>query len=87
MTTFDSIIKQHGYDFTQQSIDTLIANFNREVGSRAGTAARLAFNLVNIEELKRRGIDVSAVYDGTLIKFSHRVQLDESGTRLVLTED
>ena len=41
---------------------TLTANFNHEVGSRAGTAARLEFNLVNIEELKRRGIDVSAVY-------------------------
>ena len=87
MTTFDSIVKQNGYDFTQQSIDTLIANFNREVGSCAGTAARLAFNLVNIEELKRRGIDVSAVYDGTIIKFAHLVQLDGTGTKLVLTED
>lgn len=87
MTTFDSIVKQHGDDFTQQSIDTLIANFNREVGSCAGTAARLAFNLVNIEELKRRGIDVSAVYDGTIIKFAHHVQLDGTGTKLVLTED
>ena len=87
MTTLDSIIKEFGYDFTQQSLDTLIANFNREVGSRAGSAARLAFNLVNIEELKRRGIDVSAVYDGTIIKFAHAVTLDNTGTKLVLTED
>ena len=87
MSKLDSILKDFGYDFTQQSIDTLIANFNREVGSRAGTAARLAFNLVNIEELKHRGIDVSAVYDGTIIKFAHHVQLDDTGTKLVLTED
>lgn len=87
MTTLDSIIKEFGYDFTQQSLDTLIANFNREVGSRAGSAARLAFNLVNIEELKRRDIDVSVVYDGTIIKFAHAVTLDNTGTKLVLTED
>jgi len=87
MTKLDSIIEQFGFDFTQMSIDTLIANFNKEVGSRAGTQARLAFNLVNIEELKHRGIDVSAVYDGTTIMFAHEVKLDESGTKLVLTED
>ena len=62
MSKLDSFLKDFGYDFTLQSIDTLLANFNREVGSRSGTYARLAFNLVNIEELKRRGIDVSAVY-------------------------
>ena len=71
----------------EQSSQDGLANFNREVGSRAGTATRLAFNLVNIEELKRRGIDVSAVYDGTIIKFAHHVQLDDTGTKLVLTED
>ncbi len=87
MSTLDSIIKEFGFDFTQMSIDSLIANFNREVGSRAGTAARLAFNLVNIEELMRRGIDVSEVYDGTTIKFAHTVMLDDSGTKLVLTQD
>lgn len=87
MSTFDSIIKDFEFDFTQMSIDTLIANFNREVGLRAGTAARLAFNLVNINELQRRGIDVSAVYDGTVIKFSKRVELDTSGTKLVLCQE
>ena len=87
MSKLDSFLKDFGYDFTLQSIDTLITNFNREVGSRAGTAARLAFNLVNIEELKRRGIDVSAVYNGTIIKFAHHVKLDDTGTKLVLTED
>ena len=87
MSTLDSMIKEFGFDFTQMSIDTLIANFNREVGSRAGTAARLAFYLINIEELKRRGIDVSAVYDGTTIMFAHHVQLDNTGTKLVFTED
>ncbi len=86
MSTLDSIIKDFEFDFTQMSIDTLIANFNREVGSRAGTAARLAFNLVNINELQRRGIDVSAAYDGTIIKFSKAVELDQTGTRLVIKE-
>lgn len=86
MSTLDSIINDFGYNFTQKSIDTLIDNFNKEVGSRAGTHARLAFNLVNIEELKRRGIDVSAVYDGTTILFAHKVRLDDTGTKLVLIE-
>lgn len=87
MSNLDSIIKEFGFDFTQISVETLIANFNREVGSRAGTSARLAFNLVNIEELKRRGIDVSAVYDGTVIKFAHKVELNELGTKLVLIKE
>lgn len=86
MTTVDSIIKDW-YDFTKQSNDTLIANFNQEVGASAISSARLAFHFVNLEELKRRGIDVSAVFDGSIIKFVHHVQLDDTGTNLVLTED
>lgn len=70
MSKLDSFLKDYCYDFTQQSIDTLIANINREVGSRVSTTARPVFNLVNIGELKRRGIDVSTVYDGTIILFT-----------------
>ena len=63
MSTLDSIIKDFEFDFTQMSIDTLIANFNREVGSRAGTAARLAFNLVNINDasLSKLNIKISCL--------------------------
>jgi hypothetical protein len=35
-----------------------------------------------INELQRRGIDVSAVYDGKAICFAHTVRYDIAGSRL-----
>lgn len=39
---------------------------------------RAAHNQTLIDELVRRDIDVSAVFDGTAISFAHHVKLDNN---------
>ena len=65
--------------FAASSLNSLVESFNRQVGSRGFTSARAAFDNALMDELIRRGIDVSAVFDGTVISFSHKVLLDNNG--------
>ena len=73
--------------FAKSTPNNLVKNFNREVGNLGFNSQRAAYDVALIDEFIRRGIDVSAVYDGTIIKFAHHVQLDDTDTKLVLTED
>ena len=70
--------------FAPTSITSLVDSFNAQVGSRAFNSARAAHDIALIDELIRRGIDVSSVYDGTSISFAHHVSLQED--RLVIVE-
>ena len=65
--------------FAQEDLNTLIANFNREVGLRGFNSQRAAHDAALIDELIRRGLDVSAIYDGTTIKFANRIAIDADG--------
>lgn len=56
----------------------LVESFNRQVGNRGFTSARAAHDVALIRELVRRGIDVSAVYDGKWISFAKRVVLNNN---------
>lgn len=56
----------------------LVESFNRQVGNRGFTSARAAHDVALIRELVRRGIDVSAVYDGKGISFAKRVVLNNN---------
>ena len=70
--------------FAAASLQSLINTFNSQVGLRAWSSQRALHDAALIAELQHRGIDVSAVYDGTSISFVHRVALDESATKLVI---
>lgn len=70
--------------FASVSLSSLVESFNAQVGSRAWNSARAAHDRALIDELVSRGIDVSAVHDGTRTSFAHHVRLD--GARLVLTD-
>lgn len=70
--------------FASVSLNSLVESFNRQVGSRAWNSARAAYDRALIAELVNRGIDVSAVDDGTRTSFAHHVMLD--GTRLTLAD-
>lgn len=74
----NSIYNDFAEQFAASSITSLVDSFNREVGNRGWTSARAAHDLALIDELKRRGIDVSAVFDGTAISFAHHVGLDNN---------
>lgn len=72
--------------FAQDDLFTLIANFNRQVGNRGFNSQRAAHDVALIDELIRRGIDVSVIYDGTTIKFANLIDIDEAGKTIILQE-
>ena len=64
-------------------VPQLIEYFNREVGTRAWTSERGAFDTALIDALINKGIDVSAVYDGSGISFKHKVSLNAESKTLI----
>lgn len=68
--------------FAASTITSLVGTFNSQVGNRGFNSVRAAHDKALIDELVRRGIDVSAVFDGTAISFAHHVKLDNN--RLVI---
>lgn len=68
--------------FAASTLTSLVESFNSQVGNRGFTSARAAHNKALIDEFVRRGIDVSAVFDGTALSFAHHVELDNN--RLVI---
>lgn len=70
--------------FAQKDLNTLIANFNRQVGNRGFNSERAAHDAALIDELIRRGLDVSAIYDGTTISFANLIDIDEAGKAISL---
>ena len=69
--------------FRAASTQSLVEEFNRQVGSNAWTSARAMHDQALVAELQGRGIDLSAVYDGRSIDFSRPVHLDETTGCLV----
>ena len=69
--------------FAAASTQNLVEEFNRQVGSKAWTSSRAVHDQALITELQGRGIDLSAVYDGRSIDFSHHARLDETTSSLI----
>lgn len=64
--------------FAATTLTSLVESFNSQVGKRGFNSVRAAYDQALIDELVRRGIDVSAVFDGTVISFAHHVELDNN---------
>ena len=64
--------------FAACTLTSLVETFNSQVGNRGFNSMRAAHDRALIDELVRRGIDVSAVFDGTAISFAHHVGLDNN---------
>ena len=60
----------------KQSVESLIAEFNQQVGCSTFTSIRDLHDSVLIDTLIEKGIDVSAIYDGAIISFDHKVKLN-----------
>ena len=69
--------------FVAASTQSLVEEFNRQVGSNAWTSARAFHDQALITEMQGRGIDLSAVYNGRSFDFSRPVRLDETTSSLV----
>ena len=61
----------------------LVELFNKEVGNRGWTSERCAFDAALIDAFINKGVDVSAVYDGTSISFRQKVTLDSESQKLI----
>ena len=69
--------------FADMQIPELVTVFNDQVQSRSWSSMRAYHDQALIDEFKRRGIDVSAVYDGKAISFAHPVRYDLSVNKLI----
>ena len=82
MSTNNSL-QEFAARFAASSTQSLITEFNRQVGSSAWTSSRAVHDQALITELQGRGIDLSAVYDGLSIDFSRPVHMGETKKSLV----
>lgn len=71
-------------DMASRSVESLIAEFNQQVGSRSWTSIRGLHDSVLIDTLIAKGIDLSAVYDGVDISFKNHIALNEDKTKVVV---
>ena len=73
---------KYALQFADMQIPELVTVFNAQAQSRGWSSMRAYHDQALIDEFQRRGIDVSAVYDGKAICFAHPVRYDIAGNRL-----
>ena len=79
----NSSYKFHVARLSSTPIPQLIEYFNCEVNNRGWTSERAAYDTALIDAFINKGIDVSAVYDGTSISFRQKVSLDSESQKLI----
>lgn len=72
--------------FAKASLQSLIDSF-AQVGCRGWGSARACHDVALIDELKRRGIDLSAISQGGSTSFAHKVTLDSDGQKLIIADN
>lgn len=82
----EKLLLNFAAQFAAASLDSLVDSFNSQVGSRGWTSARAVHDQALIAELVARHIDVSAIHDGHVTSYAHKVHLDKSSNKLVIAE-
>ena len=67
----------------KKSVESLVSEFNRQVGRRAWTSIRGLHDSVLIDTLIAKGVDVSAVYDGAEISFARKIALSKDKKQII----
>ena len=75
---------KYALQFADMQIPELVTVFNAQVQNRGWSSMRAYHDQALIDEFQRRGIDVSAVYDGKVITFAHSVRYDLPNNKLVV---
>ena len=75
---------RYALQFADMQIPELVTIFNAQVQNRGWPSMRAYHDQALIDEFQRRGIDVSAVYDGKVITFAHTVRYDLPNNKLVV---
>lgn len=69
-------------EMASRSVESLVEEFNQQVGRRSWTSIRGLHDSVLIDTLIAKGVDVSAVYDGVTISFKRKIKLNGDKTRV-----
>jgi len=80
----NSVYRQFAERFAAASIQSLLNSFNSEVGHYAWHYSRSLYDAALIDEFIRRGIDVSTIYDGETIDFSHPITYDLPNNKVIV---
>jgi hypothetical protein len=67
-------------------IPELVTIFNAQVQNRGWSSMRAYHDQALIDEFQRRGIDISAVYDGKVITFAHPVRYHIPDNRFAVSD-
>ena len=67
----------------KRSVESLVEEFNRQVGRRSWTSIRGLHDSVLIDTLIAKGVDVSAIYDGVEISFAKKIKLNADKTKIL----
>lgn len=86
MSTNNNSVPDFAARFAAASTQSLVKEFNRQVGINAWTSVRAVHDQALIAELQGRGIDITGIYDGHSIDFSHHIRLNEATNSLVLID-
>lgn len=70
-------------EMAERSVESLVDEFNRQVGNTGWTSIRGLHDSVLIDTLIEKGVDVSAVYDGCDISFKRKIKLNEDKTKVI----
>lgn len=70
-------------EMASRSVESLVNEFNKQVGNTGWTSIRGLHDSVLIDTLIAKGVDVSAVYDGVDISFKKQVCLSDDKTRII----
>ena len=70
--------------FADMQIPELVTVFNAQVQNRGWSSMRAYHDQALLDEFQRRGIDVSAIYNGQAVSFARPVRYDIVGNRLVI---
>lgn len=76
---FDDLQKE----MASRSVESLVEEFNRQVGNTGWTSIRGLHDSVLIDTLIAKSVDVSAVYDGVDISFKRKIKLNEDKTKVI----
>ena len=68
--------------FADMQITELVNIFNRQVNNRGWTNMRAYHDQALIDELQRRCVDISVIYNGKSIFFAHPVRYDICDNRM-----
>lgn len=66
-----------------RSVESLVDEFNQQVGKRSWTSIRGLHDSVLVDTLVAKGIDMSPVYDGAIISFKKKIKLNNDRNKII----